>query len=162
MLSGDAIRVAETIGSEIGIDDVRAALKPDQKVAALERFRNDGHHTAMVGDGINDAPALAACDVGIAMGSGTDAAMETASITLMRPDPRLVAGAMQIARATWLKIRWNLFWAFIFNIIGLPLAALGYLSPEIAGAAMAMSSITVVSNSLLLRNWRPSGMGEIT
>jgi P-type Cu+ transporter len=160
MLSGDAVRVAETIGAEIGIDDVRAALKPDQKVAALEGFRNEGHHTAMVGDGINDAPALAAADVGIAMGSGTDAAMETASITLMRPDPRLVAGALQIARATWLKIRWNLFWAFIFNAIGLPLAALGYLSPEIAGAAMALSSITVVSNSLLLRNWRPKGLGD--
>ena len=160
MLSGDAVRVAETIGAEIGIDDVRAALKPDQKVLALEGFRDEGRHTAMVGDGINDAPALAAADVGIAMGSGTDAAMETASITLMRPDPRLVAGALQIARVTWLKIRWNLFWAFIFNIIGLPLAALGYLSPEIAGAAMAMSSITVVSNSLLLRNWRPKGLGD--
>ncbi len=112
MLSGDAIRVAKTIGAEIGIDDVRGALKPDQKVAALEAFRTEGRHTAMVGDGINDAPALAAADVGIAMGSGSDAAMESASITLMRPDPRLVAGAMQIARATWLRVRWNLFWAF--------------------------------------------------
>ncbi|MEX0694679.1 MAG: heavy metal translocating P-type ATPase [Rhodospirillales bacterium] len=160
MLSGDANRVAEAIGAEIGIDDVRGALKPDQKVAALEAFRSEGRHTAMVGDGINDAPALAAADVGIAMGSGTDAAMETASITLMRPDPRLVAGAMQIARATWLRVRWNLFWAFIFNVIGLPLAALGYLSPGIAGAAMALSSVTVVSSSLLLRGWRPQGMGE--
>ncbi len=160
MLSGDAIRVAKTIGAEIGIDDVRGALKPDQKVAALEAFRTEGRHTAMVGDGINDAPALAAADVGIAMGSGSDAAMESASITLMRPDPRLVAGAMQIARATWLRVRWNLFWAFIFNVIGLPLAALGYLSPEIAGAAMALSSVTVVSSSLMLRGWRPQGWGE--
>ena len=86
--------------------------------------------------------------------------MESASITLMRPDPRLVAGAMQIARATWLRVRWNLFWAFIFNVIGLPLAALGYLSPEIAGAAMALSSVTVVSSSLMLRGWRPQGWGE--
>lgn len=158
MLSGDAVRVAEAIGHNVGIRDVRAGLKPEEKVTALEELRNEGHHTAMVGDGINDAPALAAAEVGIAMGSGTDAAMETAGITLMRPDPRLVAAAMQIARATWLRIRWNLFWAFIFNIIGLPLAALGYLSPAIAGAAMAMSSITVVSSSLMLRGWKPQGM----
>ncbi|MBO6519998.1 MAG: copper-translocating P-type ATPase [Rhodospirillales bacterium] len=158
MLSGDAPRVADAIGAEIGLGEVKAGLKPEQKVDALGAMRADGRHAAMVGDGINDAPALAAADVGIAMGSGTDAAMETAGITLMRPDPRLVAGAVQIARATWLRIRWNLFWAFIFNVIGLPLAALGYLSPAIAGAAMAMSSITVVSSSLLLRRWRPEGI----
>ncbi|MBO6946783.1 MAG: copper-translocating P-type ATPase [Rhodospirillales bacterium] len=158
MLSGDAPRVAEAIGKVAGIDDVKAGLSPEGKVDALKLLHQEGRHTAMVGDGINDAPALAAADVGIAMGSGTDAAMETAGITLMRPDPRLVAGAVQIARATWLRIRWNLFWAFIFNIIGLPLAALGYLSPAIAGAAMAMSSITVVTSSLLLRGWRPSGI----
>ncbi len=159
MLSGDTQRVAEAIGDEVGLDDVKAGLKPEGKVSILKALREDGRHTAMVGDGINDAPALAAADVGIAMGSGTDAAMETAGITLMRPDPRLVAGAVQIARATWLRIRWNLFWAFIFNIIGLPLAALGYLTPAVAGAAMAMSSITVVTSSLLLRGWRPSGLG---
>ena len=159
MLSGDTQRVAEAIGDEVGLDDVKAGLKPEGKVSVLKALREDGRHTAMVGDGINDAPALAAADVGIAMGSGTDAAMETAGITLMRPDPRLVAGAVQIARATWLRIRWNLFWAFIFNIIGLPLAALGYLTPAVAGAAMAMSSITVVTSSLLLRGWRPSGHG---
>ena len=159
MLSGDTQRVAEAIGDEVGLDDVKAGLKPEGKVSVLKALREDGRHTAMVGDGINDAAALAAADVGIAMGSGTDAAMETAGITLMRPDPRLVAGAVQIARATWLRIRWNLFWAFIFNIIGLPLAALGYLTPAVAGAAMAMSSITVVTSSLLLRGWRPSGHG---
>jgi len=158
MLSGDAESVARAIGTEVGLDDVRAALKPEDKVQVLREMRDAGRHTAMVGDGINDAPALAAADVGIAMGSGTDAAMETAGITLMRPDPRLVAGALQVARATWLRIRWNLFWAFIFNVIGLPLAALGYLSPAIAGAAMAMSSITVVSSSLMLRGWRPKGL----
>ena len=161
MLSGDAPRVAEEIGNVAGIDDVKAGLSPEGKVDALKLLRQEGRHTAMVGDGINDAPALAAADVGIAMGSGTDAAMETAGITLMRPDPRLVAGAVQIARATWLRIRWNLFWAFIFNIIGLPLAALGYLSPAVAGAAMAMSSITVVTSSLLLRGWRPSGIDTL-
>ncbi len=161
MLSGDAPRVANAIGAEIGLGDIKAGLKPDEKVAALKDMRAKGQHTAMVGDGINDAPALAAADVGIAMGSGTDAAMETAGITLMRPDPRLVAGAVQIARATWLRIRWNLFWAFIFNVVGLPLAAFGYLSPAIAGAAMAMSSITVVSSSLLLRGWRPAGLENV-
>lgn len=161
MLSGDAVPVAEAVGGATGLDDVRAGLKPDDKVRVLQEFAAAGHHTAMVGDGINDAPALAAAHVGIAMGSGSDAAMETAGITLMRPDPRLVAAAMQIARATWLRIRWNLFWAFIFNVVGLPAAAFGYLSPAIAGAAMALSSVTVVTSSLLLRTWRPDGLGEI-
>lgn len=160
MLTGDSAGVAKAIAAEAGLADFRAELKPDEKVAAIEALRGEGYLVAMVGDGINDAPALAAADVGIAMGSGTDVAMETAGITLMRSDPRLVAGALAAARATWSRIRWNLFWAFIFNIIGLPLAALGYLSPAVAGAAMAMSSVTVVSNSLLLRRWRPKDMGD--
>jgi len=155
MLSGDAIRVAEAISKNLGIDDVRGALKPDQKVAVLRGLQDQGQRVAMVGDGINDAPALAQADVGIAMGSGSDAAMESAAITLMRPDPRLVPAAFEIARSTWNRIKWNLFWAFAFNAIGLPLAAAGYLSPAIAGGAMALSSICVVSSSLLLRRWTP-------
>ncbi len=160
MLSGDAKRVAEAISKSLGIDDARGGLKPDQKVAALKDIQDSGQLVAMVGDGINDAPALAQADVGIAMGSGSDAAMESAAITLMRPDPRLVAAAFDIARATWNRIKWNLFWAFAFNVIGLPLAAAGYLSPAIAGGAMALSSICVVSSSLLLRGWVPQQTGE--
>lgn len=160
MLSGDTLPVAQKIGAEIGITDIRAPLTPDEKFQTIEAERRDGHTLAMVGDGINDAPALAAADVSIAMGSGTDVAMETAGITLMRPDPRLVGAALDVAGKTWARIKWNLFWAFIFNVIGLPLAAFGYLSPVVAGTAMALSSITVVSNSLLLRRWRPSGIED--
>ncbi len=155
LISGDAQIVADEIGKQAGVEEAHGAVLPDEKANWVERLRREGYTVAMTGDGINDAPALAAADVGIAMGTGTDVAMETAGVTLMRPDPRLVAGSIDISRATWRKIKQNLFWAFIYNIIGIPLAAMGLLSPAIAGAAMAMSSVSVVTNSLLLKKWRP-------
>ena len=155
LLSGDAERVAAAVGRQLGIGDVRGGVRPENKAAAVEQLRHDGRVVAMVGDGVNDAPALAAADVGIAIGSGTDVAMETAGVTLMRSDPRLVPAALDVSRMTWSKIRQNLFWAFVYNTLGLPLAAFGLLSPAFAGAAMALSSVCVVGNSLLLRRWRP-------
>ncbi|MBK8174709.1 MAG: copper-translocating P-type ATPase [Rhodospirillales bacterium] len=155
MLSGDTERIAAAVARELGLDAARGSVRPDGKAAAVSAIRSEGKVVAMVGDGINDAPALAAADVGIAMGTGTDVAMETAGITLMRPDVRLVPAALDVSRATWLKIRQNLFWAFVYNLVGLPLAAAGELSPALAGAAMALSSTCVVCNSLRLRAWRP-------
>jgi Cu+-exporting ATPase len=155
MLTGDTERVAQHVAAELGISSFRAAVKPGEKAAAVRTLESEGRRVAMVGDGINDAPALAAAPVGIALGSGTDVAMEAAGITLMRSDPRLVPAAIDIARTTVAKIRQNLFWAFIYNVVGIPLAAMGFLTPALAGAAMAMSSVSVVANSLWLKRWRP-------
>ncbi|PWV65873.1 heavy metal translocating P-type ATPase [Plasticicumulans acidivorans] len=155
LLSGDRHAAVSAVASVLGIDDVRAEVLPEDKARVVGELRAPGTPVAMVGDGLNDAPALAAADVGFAMATGTDVAMQAAGVTLMRGDPRLVADAIDISRATLAKIRQNLFWAFAYNVIGIPLAALGYLSPVIAGAAMAFSSVSVVSNALRLRHWRP-------
>jgi Cu+-exporting ATPase len=156
MLSGDHHAAAARVGAILGIEAVRAPVRPEDKAGEIQLLRAQGLVVGMVGDGVNDAPALAAADVGIAMGTGADVALETAGITLMRPDPMLVPAALDIARRTWAKIRQNLFWAFVYNVVALPLAAFGLLTPELAGAAMAMSSVSVVTNALLLRHWRPA------
>ena len=155
MLTGDNPGSAAHIAGALGIGEVHAQAMPEGKAALIAQMRAAGQRVAMVGDGINDAPALAAADIGIAMGSGTDVAMHTAGVTLMRGDPRLLVDAIDISRRTYNKIRQNLFWAFIFNLIGVPLAAFGMLNPMIAGAAMAFSSVSVVSNALLLKRWKP-------
>ncbi|HWT96966.1 MAG TPA: HAD-IC family P-type ATPase, partial [Terriglobales bacterium] len=137
----------------LGIDDWRAELLPQDKIAALHELRAKDRKLAMVGDGINDAPALAAADLGIALANGTDAAVATAGIVLMHADLRLVPAALDLARATGRKIKQNLAWAFVFNALGIPLAAFGLLNPMIAGLAMALSSVFVVGNALSLRRW---------
>ena len=153
LLTGDNLGSANAVGRQLGIDDIRSQILPENKAAIVAELKRRGT-VAMVGDGINDAPALAAADVGIAMSTGTDVAMHAAGITLMRGNPALVADAIDISRRTYAKIRQNLFWAFIYNLVGIPLAAFGLLSPVIAGAAMAFSSVSVVTNALMLRNWK--------
>jgi Cu+-exporting ATPase len=162
MVSGDNTAAAQAMGARLGLDhrDVMAPVLPADKaavVAALQapdRVGGPRHVVAFVGDGVNDAPALAAADVGMAMGTGTDVAMHAAGITLMRGDVMLVPAVLDVSRRTVSKIRQNLFWAFAYNVAGLPLAALGYLSPVVAGAAMALSSVSVMANALLLKRWR--------
>ena len=155
MLSGDNAGSANAVARQLGIDEVRAEVLPADKSRIIGELKAKYGVTAMVGDGINDAPALAAADVGIAMSTGTDVAMHAAGITLMRGDPAMVADAIDISRRTYAKIRQNLFWAFFYNVVGIPAAAFGLLNPMIAGAAMALSSVSVVSNALLLKRWRP-------
>ncbi|MBK4733013.1 heavy metal translocating P-type ATPase [Noviherbaspirillum pedocola] len=156
MLTGDNAGSAKAVAAAVGVTDFEAEVLPADKANVVTALKRDGGKVAMVGDGINDAPALAAADVGIAMATGTDVAIHTAGITLMRGDPVLVADAIDISKKTYRKIQQNLGWAFLYNVIGIPLAALGYLNPVIAGAAMAFSSVSVVSNALLLRRWKPA------
>ncbi|NVZ22449.1 copper-translocating P-type ATPase [Pseudomonas costantinii] len=159
LLTGDNRGSARVVAQALGIDDVHAEVLPADKAATVAELKKTGV-VAMVGDGINDAPALAAADIGIAMGGGTDVAMHAAGITLMRGDPRLVPAALEISRKTYAKIRQNLFWAFVYNLIGIPLAAFGLLNPVLAGAAMALSSVSVVSNALLLKTWKPKDLED--
>jgi len=159
MVSGDNQSAAEAMARRLGLrpeeGEVMAEVLPGEKAARVMALKEGGHTVAMVGDGINDAPALAAADVGMAMGNGTDVAMHAAGITLMRGEPALVIAALDISDRTVRNIRQNLFWAFAYNMAGIPLAALGFLNPVIAGAAMAMSSVSVMSNALRLKNWKP-------
>ena len=155
LVTGDHWGSARQVAASLRLDRVEAEVLPADKAGLVADLGASGRAVAMVGDGINDAPALAAARVGIAMGDGTDVAMHAAGITLMRGDPRLVAAALDLSRRTLGKIRQNLFWAFIYNVIGIPLAALGMLNPVLAGAAMALSSVSVLGNALLLRRWAP-------
>ena len=157
MLTGDNAATAAAIAHEAGIDEFRAGILPGDKAAVIAELKAGGGLVAMVGDGINDAPALAAADVSFAIGAGSDAAVEAADLTLIRSDLCGVDDAIELSRATLGKIRQNLFFAFIYNVLGIPLAAFGMLNPVVAGAAMAMSSVSVVSNSLLLKRWHPRG-----
>jgi Cu+-exporting ATPase len=154
LLTGDHEQVARAVAAEVGIDEVVAGVLPEGKVEAVRALQARGRVVAMVGDGVNDAAALATADLGLAMGTGTDAAIAASDLTLVRGDLRVAADAVRLARRTLATIRGNLFWAFAYNVAALPIAAAGLLTPMLAGAAMALSSVFVVSNSLRLRSFR--------
>jgi len=155
ILSGDHEEAVRSIAQKLGIERWKANVLPQEKASEIERLRGEGRRIGMAGDGVNDAPALAAADVGFALASGSGASLDVADITLMKNDLAGIADAIALSRATLAKIRQNLFFAFVYNVLGIPLAALGMLSPVIAAAAMALSSVSVVSNSLLLNRWQP-------
>jgi Cu+-exporting ATPase len=156
IVSGDQPAAVERVAGQLGIRRWRAGVLPEGKSAEIDLLRQAGRRVGMAGDGINDAPALARADVSFALASGSGAALDVADVTLMKNDLAGIADAIALSRATLAKIRQNLFFAFVYNVLGLPLAALGMLNPVIAGAAMAMSSVSVVTNSLLLNRWKPS------
>jgi Cu+-exporting ATPase len=161
LLSGDAKPVTEDFAQQVAIQHWQAELLPEQKLAQVSQMQAQNSVVMMLGDGVNDAPALAKADVGIAMGGGSDIALNSADIVLMRDDPLLIAQAIALAKQTWRTLQQNLFWAFIYNLIGIPIAAMGLLNPAFAGAAMALSSVCVVSNAVRLNYWQsPITQGE--
>lgn len=155
MLSGDHAGAAKAIADQLGISRWKAEVLPAEKAAEVDTLQREGRRVGVAGDGVNDAPALARADVGFALASGSGASLDVADVTLMKNDLAGIADAIELSRATLSKIRQNLFFAFIYNVLGIPLAAAGLLNPVIAGAAMALSSVSVVSNSLLLNRWKP-------